>query len=107
MDLLRVPVEKELKQKVIFKIDHLKVMSGWAFMTGKPLRSAGKNVDYKKTIYREAVDSGAFDDWICALWRKQGSKWRLVRYAIGATDVVWDPWPKDFGAPKAIFPYAK
>ena len=33
-DALRVPVEKKLKQSVVFNIDHLKVQNGWAFMFG-------------------------------------------------------------------------
>src|SRR5262245_32169727 len=32
VDALRVPVERKLRQEVIFKIDHLKVMNGWAFL---------------------------------------------------------------------------
>lgn len=105
MEVLRAPVEKELKQKVIFQVDHLKVQGNWAFMTGKPRTATGKPIDYKKTSYREALEAGAFDDWICALWKKQGKKWKLVRYAIGATDVVWDGWYQELGAPKSIFPY--
>lgn len=105
VDALRAPVEKDLKQKVIFQIDHLKVQSNWAFMTGKPRTASGKAIDYKKTQYKEALDSGAFDDWICALWKKEGKKWKLIRYVIGATDVVWDGWYQEFKAPKAIFPY--
>jgi hypothetical protein len=105
MDSLRPPVEKSLKQKVIFQIDHLKVQGNWAFMTGKPRTPSGKAIDYRKTAYKEAIDAGAFDDWICALWKRNGKKWKLVQYAIGATDVVWDGWYQKYGAPKAIFPY--
>ena len=105
VDALRVPVEKDLKQKVIFQIDHLKVQGNWAFMTGKPRTPAGKAINYKKTQYKEALEAGAFDDWICALWKKEGKKWKVVRFAIGATDVVWDGWYQEFKAPKAIFPY--
>lgn len=39
LDALRVPVEKQLKQPVIFKIDHLKVQNNWAFLTGRPQNS--------------------------------------------------------------------
>lgn len=105
LNALRTPVEKELKTKVKFKVDHLKVQNGWAFMTGKPLQSNGKPVDYRKTRYRQALEDGVFDDWVCALFRHKKGKWTLVTYSIGATDVVWDGWDKQYKAPRAIFPY--
>jgi len=104
MDALRVPVEKSLKQKVIFQVDSLKVLGNWAFMTGKPRTPKGSAIDYKKTSYREAIEAGAFDDWVCALFKKSNGKWKVVQHAIGATDVVWDGWDKQYGAPKSIFP---
>lgn len=105
MDTLRAPVEKELKQKVIFQVDHLKVLGNWAFMTGKPRTPKGAPIDYKKTTYRESLEAGAFDDWICALYKKTNGKWKVVQHAIGATDVVWDGWDKQYKAPRTIFPY--
>lgn len=105
LDAMRVPIEKDLKQKVKFQVDHLRVLGKWAFMSGKTLTPAGNKIDYRKTKYREALEAGAFDDWACALLKKEGSKWKIVRFAIGATDVVWDGWYQEFKAPKSIFPY--
>ena len=48
MDALRPPVEKKLRQQVIFKVDHLKVQNGWAFLIGKPQRLDGTAVDYSE-----------------------------------------------------------
>jgi hypothetical protein len=28
----------------------------------------------------------------------------VVAFNLGATDVVWEPWPAEFGAPREIFP---
>ena len=105
LNALRKPVEKELGQRVVFQVDTLRVKGEWAFMSGRPLTSKGKKIDYRKTPYRAALDSGAFDDWICALLKKNGTQWKVLRYAIGATDVVWDGWDREFKAPRAIFPY--
>lgn len=107
MDGLRIPIEKDLKQKVIFQVDHLKLQGNWAFFSGKNLTTSGKKIDYRKTQYKEALEAGAFDDWTCALLKKNGKKWKVVTYAIGATDVVWDGWYQQYGAPKSIFPYPK
>ena len=103
MDALRTPVEKKLRQQVIFKIDHLKVQDGWAFMLGKPQRLDGTPVDYSDTVYKSAVEAGAFDDSILALLHEVGGKWRVVQYVIGATDVPYVDWDKKYHAPKAIF----
>jgi len=103
MDALRTPVEKKLRQQVIFKIDHLKVQNGWAFMLGKPQRLDGTPVDYSGTVYKSAVEAGAFDDSILALLHEVGGKWRVVQYVIGATDVPCVDWDKKYHAPKAIF----
>jgi hypothetical protein len=102
-DALRAPVEKELGQKVVFKIDHLKVDSGWAFLRGVPQRPGGGKVDYGSTPYRQRIEDGVFDDWICALLRKKAGKWQVVKYVIGATDVVYEGWDAEYKAPSEIF----
>jgi hypothetical protein len=103
MEALRAPVEAGLKRKVVFKVDHLKAQGGWAFMRGVPQQPGGKPMRYEGTEYQEAIEAGVFDDWICALMQKQGGKWRVVRYVIGATDVAYEGWDEEFGAPPAIF----
>ena len=103
LDALRVPIEKQLKQSVIFKIDHLKVQSDWAFVLGQPQQPDGSRVDYSGTVYQEAVDAGAFDDGVIGLLRNTNGKWRVVQYVIGATDVPYVDWDKKYRAPRAIF----
>ncbi len=102
-DALRAPVEKELRQKVVFKIDHLKASGDWAFLRGVPQRPGGGQVDYSATPYRQRIEDGVFDDWICALLRKQGGEWRVVTYIIGATDVAFLDWAEKYKAPPALF----
>lgn len=107
MNALRVPVEKELKKKAIFAVSHLKVQGNWAFMTGTPQKADGSQMDYRGTIYQQEQENGAFDDGIVALLKKTGGKWRVVKYLIGATDVPYGYWWKDYKAPKAVFPYTE
>lgn len=107
IDALRARVERELKQKVVFSFSDnaaFRVQNGWAFLSATPQRRDGKKIDYSKTIYREQVDSGAFDEGIFALLRKRGDTWRIVAYSYGATDVAWLDWDSQYNAPKAIFP---
>jgi hypothetical protein len=103
LSALRVPVQKELKKPVRLKVDHLKVQDGWAFLRGVPQQRGGKPMNYKSTPYQEAITLGVFDDWICALLRKQRGKWQVVTYVIGATDVAYDGWDKQYQAPASIF----
>lgn len=103
MDALRLPVEKELGKKVIFKIDHLKVLEEWAFLRGTPQQPNGKAMDYRGTSHQQAIDDGIFDDGICALLKRQGDKWTVITYQIGATDVPWVTWEEEYKAPAGIF----
>ena len=60
-------------------------------------------MDYRGTRYEELQRDGVFDDWVCALLRREGGRWRVVAHSIGATDVVYATWPEDYHAPRAIF----
>ena len=107
LDALRVPVERDLKQKVVFVADNFKVQGAWAFVSGTPQNSTGGEPDYSKTKYADQVDSGAFDNNFFALLRKTAGKWKVTTYAIGCTDVCYTDWWRRFKAPKAIFPYTE
>ena len=103
LDTLRVPVEKELKQKVVFRIRRLKVQNGWAFLDGTPQQTSGKPIDYRNTRHQTAIEAGAFDDGILALMRKDKGAWRVVVYDIGSTDYPAPSWQQKYNAPPGIF----
>ena len=100
---LRSAVQQELRKPVVFKVDHLKVQDGWAFMRGVPRHPSGRPMNYQGTPYQEAIKQGMFDDWICALLQKQRGHWQVVVYAIGATDVPYTGWEQQYHAPQGIF----
>ncbi|MGD9589029.1 MAG: hypothetical protein AB7Q37_01815 [Pyrinomonadaceae bacterium] len=107
LDALRVPVERDLKQKIVFSAENFNVMGTWAFIGGEPQRSGGSRPDYRGTRYWDAVLDEMFDNNIFALMRKTGGRWRVVTYAIGCTDVCYADWWRRYRAPKAIFPYTE
>lgn len=107
LDALRVPVERELKQKIVFNIENFNVLGNWAFLGGQPQTTEGERPDYRNTPYQEAVESDMFDNNFFALLKKTGGKWKVVTRAIGCTDVCYATWWKDHKAPKAIFPYTE
>lgn len=104
MNALRIPVEKELKQKVHFTINHFKITDTWAFISGEPLTLKLTKPDYAGTIYQKAVDEDMFDNNYQALLKKTAGKWKLVVYKIGCTDVCWLDWNKTYKAAKVVFP---
>lgn len=105
LDALRVPVEKDLKQKVSFVAEHFSVQGSWAFVSGRPRKPSGERVDLKGTMFEGEED--LFDDNFFALLRKTGGKWKVVTHALGCTDVCYATWWEDHKAPKAIFPYTE
>lgn len=107
LNALRVPVEKDLRQKIQFSVNDFKSNGAWAFLSGEPQTAAGGRPNYSSTRYRDAVESGAFDNNFFALLKKTGGKWRVVTYAIGCTDVCYADWWRRFKAPKAVFPYTE
>jgi hypothetical protein len=107
LNTLRLPVERDLKQSVIFVAENFKVQGNWAFIGGEPQTSAGGRPNYRGTKYWSAVSADMFDNNIFALLKKTGGKWKVVTYAIGCTDVCYADWWRRFRAPKAIFPYTE
>lgn len=107
LDALRIPVERDLKQKVIFVADNFNVQGNWAFVGGRPQTADGARPDYSNTQYADAVDSGAFDNNLFALLKKTAGKWKVTTYAIGCTDVCYADWWRRYRAPKTVFPYTE
>src|SRR5690348_8402245 len=75
LDALRIPVEKDLKQKVVFVADNFNVYGNWAYVGGTPQNSSGGSPDYRRTQYADAEESGAFDNNFFALLKKTSGKW--------------------------------
>ncbi len=107
MDAIRGPIVAELRQPVIFKVELLRVRDGWAFLKAQPRRPDGGPIDFKKTKFREAVAQGMFDGGVQALFKKVGTRWEVVDWSLGATDVPYGDWWKKYRAPKAIFDYGE
>jgi len=107
LNTLRVPVERALKQKIVFVADTFNVSGSWAFVSGSLQGADGNAPDFSRTQYAEAIEAGAFDNNYFALLKKTSGKWRVIVYQIGCTDVCYLPWPKQYKAPKVLFPYSE
>ncbi|WP_460975709.1 hypothetical protein [Spirosoma knui] len=107
LNAIRMPLEKELGQVILFEVKTLRTGGDWSFGELIPKRNDGKPIQYTNTPYAEAVKEGIFDEGISVLWYHQKGVWRVKTYVLGATDVPYGCWWKLFNAPKGIFTYTE
>ena len=102
MDAIRPLCERDLKQKVIFKVQHLRVARGFALARVVPLRPNGGDINYSRTKYRDELEAGAFDGEGEALLRNDDGEWTLLEWRFGASDTEVPIWLERHGAPRSI-----
>lgn len=102
LDVIRTTCERDLKQKVIFKVTLLNVAGDWAAARVAPIRPDGSDIDFSKTKYRELDEEGAFDGEGEALLHREGGDWSLVKWRFGASDTELSMWIEELGAPKSL-----
>lgn len=102
MDVLRAPCERDLRQKVIFKVSQLNVVGDWALARVIPMQPNGQAIDYRKTKYREAFEDDMFGGLGEALLRKKAGNWTLMEWRFGATDTEVMEWLQKYQIPKSI-----
>jgi hypothetical protein len=94
MDALRVPVQKELKKDIVFKVGSLRVKDGWAVLQGNAVRPDGTALG-EKDLWGE----------MAALLRKKDGKWTVLHWGISTDTGVLDYAKVHFpDAPNEIFP---
>ena len=105
LDTLRPNVERDLQQKsLIFVVHVLRAQGDWAFAEVAPRTRAGKPIDFSKTRHAERLRLGMLDDdTIYVLLRRKGGRWKVVTFVVGPTDVAWDTWGEEYGAPRSLF----
>ncbi|OQY73484.1 MAG: hypothetical protein B6D44_06980 [Ignavibacteriales bacterium UTCHB2] len=103
LDALRHKIEPSLNTNVVFEVAFFKVRGDWAFMRGYPTQANGQKIDYSKTKYEELIKEGMFDNNICALLFRKDGVWLVTQYVLGATDVPYEGWYREYNAPKEIF----
>ena len=102
MDVLREPCERDLKQKVIFRVQHLRVTGEFALARVAPLKPDGSEIDFSKTKFRELVEEGVFDGEGEALLRRGNAGWELLEWRFGASDTEVPIWLEKYDAPESL-----
>lgn len=104
LDALRPAIEADLGQPVRFVVKTLRKQGDWVFAVVTPQTKTGRQIDFTKTRYAEAIRDEVFDsDTIFALLERKGGAWSVRAFAIGPTDVTYAGWPDQFGAPYSLF----
>jgi hypothetical protein len=96
LDVLRPSIETELHGRVEFVVDRLRVGRGWALLWATPQRPGGRAIDPRVMPDHENRDGVM----VTALLHFTNSRWRVVDYQIGATDVWYCS--TEFPAPAAV-----
>jgi hypothetical protein len=103
LDGLRPTVQSEIGGPIEFVVSELRVLQDWAYVSAKPQRPGGAPIPWSATKFREAWANDAMSDLVLALLRADGGAWRVVDYAIGPTDVIWEGWMKTHRLPRRLF----
>ncbi len=93
----------ELKQAVTLDTDVLNVSADWAFLIAQLVDANGVPFAYRGTPLEAAAAAGGVSRVYAGLLRAHDGHWRVVQQAIGPTDVTWEAWQTQFGAPAALF----
>jgi hypothetical protein len=105
---LKAGLQADLRLKPKLVVKSLVIKNGFAYFIGHVKNPDGKEIDFRKTAYKEEVEAGVFDgDNTNALLKKIKGKWKVLTFAVGPSDVPWGCWWKEFKAPKEIFDYAE
>jgi len=95
-----------LKPKLI--VEQLRLKNGFAFFSGPVKDEKGRDIDFRKTAYRQEIEEGILDgDNAVVLLKKTAKGWKVLDFVIGPPDLAWGCWWKEFKAPKDIFDFAE
>lgn len=103
LDAARAPVTKELGKAPKFRVDQLRREGDWAFLLATMQDASGQPFDYRGTALAKAAQQGFVSRTYAALLRRGAGGWEVVAKAIGPSDVAWEGWSQQYGAPSALF----
>ena len=96
-------VEKHLGKPATLDVHQLQTLEDWAFLRAQMTTPAGKPISYEGTEYADSAVVGGVSSTYVALLKRDRGVWKVVVDRVGPTDVIWETWSKDYGAPEALF----
>ncbi len=92
MDAIRPQAESEFGAPVEFVVRQLRVSGNLAYAYVDAQRPGGARINLEPTPKGNYLDNNG----VGALYRRQGGRWVVAHYAIGATDTWWQPACQEF-----------
>lgn len=99
----RAPAEADLGKHVRFLVKRLERRGDWAFLLADMQDPHGRRIDLAGSKLADAAREGMASDAYAALLRLSGHRWAVVDHATGPTDVAWEGWAREHGAPAELF----
>ncbi len=103
MNAARIPISRELGQRVIFLTSIVRSNGRWAYLQAEPRRPNGRKLNWATTPYARDWKNDMMSDIIMVLLRRDGRRWKAVEYIVGPTDVFWIGWADQYGLPRELF----
>ncbi len=85
LDALRPAVEAQLKTRVEFVVQAIRIEGGWAFVMAEPQRRGGGKIDGYKIFGEDFENMDGLA--VTAVLKRQPRGWTVAASNIGATDV--------------------
>lgn len=98
----RGPAETDLGRPIRFAVDRLNREGEWAFLVATMQDPYGRPVNFEGTPLAEAAANGAVSHRYVALLKSNGRSWTVIAHLVGPTDMGWNNWASEFGAPPAL-----
>jgi len=103
LSLAYTAIDRNLGKPATLDVRQLQALGDWAFLRAYMTGPHGESISYEGTAYADSAAAGGVSQTYVALLRQQQSSWKIVVDRIGPTDVIWETWSKDYGAPSALF----
>lgn len=103
LDAARGPAQADLGKPVRFLVKRLERRGEWAFLLADMQNLHGRPIDFAGTRLADAEREGAVSRAYAALLRWSDGRWTVVDHATGPTDVAWEDWAREHGAPAELF----
>lgn len=108
LDSIRPVAEKQLNQKLKFRVSSLPTNDEWAVALLMPLTTELKPIDWRLTNFSVEYRKKNLTGWLEVLLKKQGMKWVVVDFRVGLRDYdTFSTWGKNFPTlPKTLLTIA-
>lgn len=95
-------LQAELGKPATLAVQAINISGPWAFVYAGIRGADGQTFDFRGTALAEAAAEGFVSRTYAALLNRRGDQWSVTTQAVGPTDVAWQDWPQQYGAPASL-----